>query len=53
MDKVRDRDLLAAVQRRVAVYQAARRKTDLLKRTLALPSVRDLVAADPSEAIRS
>ncbi len=53
IDKIRDRDLLVAIQRRWATYQAAQHKTDLFKRTLTFPTVRDVVAADPSESVRS
>jgi SAM-dependent methyltransferase len=53
VDKIRDRELLATLQRRWASIRASQQGNDLFKTTLSLPTVRDVIAADPSEAIRS
>jgi SAM-dependent methyltransferase len=53
VDKMRDGDLLATIQRRITSYFAFRTHKSLLKSTIVFPSARDVAAADPSEAVRS
>lgn len=53
VDKVQDGDLLGAVQRRVSTNRAKRQGRLVEKSAVNFPSVRDVVAADPSESVRS
>jgi len=57
-DKIQDRDLLPALQRKartilhpISVY--LRKDREVLKERVDLPTIHDVVAVDPSEAIRS
>jgi SAM-dependent methyltransferase len=53
IDKVRDGDLLGVVRRRMQDYKK-RHSGELAEKTsVVFPSPRDVIAADPSEAIRS
>ncbi len=52
-DKLRDGDLLGAVRRRLQLRRAARAGQPLYKTSVQFPSARDVIADDPSEAIRS
>jgi SAM-dependent methyltransferase len=53
MDKVRDGDLVNTVRRRLASRRNRRSSEVPLKTTIAFPAVGDVIASDPSEAIRS
>ena len=53
IDKILDGDLLGVARRRAARWMAARRGQPLERTVSPFPTVRDLVAADPSEAVRS
>jgi SAM-dependent methyltransferase len=53
IDKLKDGDLLGAMQRRLSTYRARRGGQLPEKRTINFPTVSDVVAADPTEAIRS
>ena len=53
IDKIRDGDLLGVLQRRLVAYRAHSRGQRLERTSIAYPSERDLMAADPTEAIRS
>ena len=53
MDKLRDGDLRGAIQRRSRVYKARISGQRIEKRVITFPSWRDVIAADPSEAVRS
>jgi hypothetical protein len=53
IDKLRDGDLIGAVLRRVQLYWQSRRPGVSEKTVVRFPSARDVIAADPSEAIRS
>jgi SAM-dependent methyltransferase len=53
IDKLKDGTLLDVLQRRVAGYRARRSGKMLEKRQVNFPSSRDVIAADPSESIRS
>jgi hypothetical protein len=53
VDKLRDRDLVAAVSRRLRQAYAVRRGVRPVRASPNLPTVRSLQALDPSEAIRS
>jgi len=52
-DKARDGDLLSAIVRRLKCQAAHAIGQGMLKEAVVIPSVRDVVAGDPSEAIRS
>lgn len=52
-DKVRDGDLTGLLRRRWRMIKARATGGSLDKRTVDFPSPRDVIAADPSEAIRS
>jgi len=53
VDKLRDGDLVAAVCRRFRLLQAVRSGKTVEKLSANLPTERSVVAADPSEAVRS
>lgn len=53
MDKVKDGDLVSALRRRLHTYRAKFTGQPLVKSSIAFPSSRDVVAADPTEAVRS
>jgi ubiquinone/menaquinone biosynthesis C-methylase UbiE len=53
IDKIRDGDLLAAIQRRLNTQSALTNQKPLIKTEIRFPTVRDMMAADPSEAVRS
>ena len=53
VDKLRDGDLLHALQRRLKALSAQLSGKSLELEDVTLPSVRDVMAADPTEAIRS
>lgn len=52
VDKFRDGDLLATLQRRFRAY-TGKVSGNIQKPTITFPSVRDVIASDPTEAIRS
>lgn len=53
IDKLQDGSLRRAVQRRLNAYQARRKGQTVEKHIVNFPTVRDVIAADPSESIRS
>lgn len=53
VDKLRDGALLEAIQRRLRAYKARARGQGSEKTTVVFPSRRDVITADPSEAVRS
>ncbi len=53
IDKIRDGDLIGAIQRRIQLFSQRRTHSVSEKKLVIFPSVRDVIAADPSEAIRS
>lgn len=53
MDKLREGSLLTTLQRRWRVWQAVRFGKSDFASELDLPTVSDVIAADPSEAVRS
>jgi 2-polyprenyl-3-methyl-5-hydroxy-6-metoxy-1,4-benzoquinol methylase len=53
LDKIRDGDLINTVRRRFNVYKVRGSGQGVEKKTIAFPTVRDVIAADPSEAVRS
>lgn len=52
-DKIRDGDLLTTLQRRLRLYRAMSQNQTRLKTVVNFPTARDVIAADPSEAVRS
>jgi ubiquinone/menaquinone biosynthesis C-methylase UbiE len=52
-DKARDGDLLNVLRRRVHALRASRGRIGLVRAGIVFPTTRDVIAADPSEAIRS
>lgn len=52
-DKVRDGGLIDALRRRLSARRARRAGAGLLKTSVSFPTERDLVAADPTESVRS
>ena len=52
-DKLRDGDLLATLHRRWEMQRASRSDEGAFVTKLSLPTARDVIAADPSEAVRS
>lgn len=52
IDKLKDGDLIAAIHRRLQTYKEQRDST-IGKVGVTFPSARDVIAADPSEAVRS
>ena len=53
IDKVKDGDLLGTIQRRVSEYRLRTSGQIAEKRVIRFPSASDVIAVDPSEAIRS
>jgi 2-polyprenyl-3-methyl-5-hydroxy-6-metoxy-1,4-benzoquinol methylase len=53
VDKIRDGDLVNTIVRRFFAYKDGLKGQGVEKTTITFPSARDVVAADPSEAIRS
>jgi 2-polyprenyl-3-methyl-5-hydroxy-6-metoxy-1,4-benzoquinol methylase len=53
IDKIRDGDLIGAIQRRLLMYRTQTGHHVPEKKFINFPSARDVIAADPSEAIRS
>jgi SAM-dependent methyltransferase len=53
VDKLRDGDLIGVVRRRFHAYKARISNQDIEKKTVLFPSRRDVITADPSEAVRS
>jgi len=53
LDKIKDGDLLNTIQRRFRARKSRMLAQAPVKMTCAFPSVRDVIAADPSEAVRS
>lgn len=53
IDKVSDGDLIGVVRRRFHAYKAKAGGQNTEKTTIIFPSQRDVIAADPSEAVRS
>lgn len=51
-DKVRDGDVWGVIQRRVSAYRA-RNGNAMRQAKVTFPSARDVIAADPSESVRS
>ncbi len=52
-DKIRDGDLINTINRRLNSYKESTKGQGVLKKTITFPSIRDVIATDPSEAIRS
>jgi 2-polyprenyl-3-methyl-5-hydroxy-6-metoxy-1,4-benzoquinol methylase len=53
IDKIRDGDLIGAIQRRLLLYKSQITHQVSEKKLINFPTARDVMAADPSEAIRS
>lgn len=53
IDKMRDGDLVEVARRRFRAYNSKAAGKGIAKTTIVFPSPRDVIAADPSEAIRS
>jgi len=53
IDKAKDGDLAGAIQRRLLAYKAKLSGQSPEKKFVTFPSPRDVIAADPSEAVRS
>ena len=53
IDKIRDGDLIGAIQRRLLMYKSQMGHQVSEKKLINFPTARDVIAADPSEAIRS
>lgn len=53
IDKIRDGDLIDVINRRFRAYRSKVTGKDIEKIRVMFPSIRDVIAEDPSEAIRS
>jgi ubiquinone/menaquinone biosynthesis C-methylase UbiE len=53
IDKIRDGDLMGAIQRRLLMYKSQIGHQVSEKKLVNFPTARDVIAADPSEAVRS
>jgi len=53
IDKIRDGDLIDVINRRFRAYRSKATGKDIEKTRVMFPSIRDVIAEDPSEAIRS
>ncbi|MBN2305702.1 MAG: class I SAM-dependent methyltransferase [Anaerolineae bacterium] len=53
VDKLRDGDLIGVLRRRLQAYRTLASGVDMIKETERFPTVRDMLAIDPSEAVRS
>ena len=53
LDKIHDGDLLTTIRRHYVSYKARKTSKTLIKTEVNFPSKRDVIAIDPSEAIRS
>lgn len=53
IDKINDRDLLNVIKHRLRKYYGKRTGKIIEKSEISFPSTRDVIAADPSEAVRS
>lgn len=53
IDKIRDGDLIDVINRRFQAYRSKAAGKDIEKTRVVFPSIRDVIAEDPSEAIRS
>jgi 2-polyprenyl-3-methyl-5-hydroxy-6-metoxy-1,4-benzoquinol methylase len=53
VDKIRDGDLIGAISRRLLLYRQSFGQQVSEKKFVTFPTARDVIASDPSEAIRS
>jgi SAM-dependent methyltransferase len=53
IDKIRDGDLIGAIQRRLLMYKSQIDHQVSEKKLVNFPTARDVIASDPSEAVRS
>jgi ubiquinone/menaquinone biosynthesis C-methylase UbiE len=53
IDKIRDGDLIGVIQRRLLMYKSQRDHQASEKKLVNFPTARDVIAGDPSEAVRS
>lgn len=53
IDKIRDGDLIGAIERRLQMYKSQKGHQVSEKKLVNFPTARDVIAADPSEAVRS
>jgi SAM-dependent methyltransferase len=53
IDKIKDGDLIGAIQRRLLMYRAQVGHQVSEKKLVNFPTARDVIAEDPSEAVRS